>query len=60
MAKYLADGKLFYMRKHCNHGSRNIYDLDNAADSTNGGGIKVTLNRDTTVSGALQKQQMVH
>ena len=32
-------------------GSRNIYDLDNA-DSTNGGGIKVTLNRDTTVSGS--------
>ena len=55
LAVNLADGKLFSKDSGGNIvivGSRNIYDLDNAADSTNGGGIKVTLNRDTTVSGA--------
>lgn len=55
LAVNLADGKLFSKDSGGNIvivGSRNIYDLDNAADSTNGGGIKVTLNRDTTVSGS--------
>ena len=55
LAVNLADGKLFSKDSGGNIvivGSRNIYDLDNAADSTNGGGMKVTLNRDTTVSGA--------
>ncbi len=55
LAVNLADGKLFSKDSGGNIvivGSRNIYDLDNAASSTNGGGIKVTLNRDTTVSGS--------
>ena len=48
LAVNLADGLLF-SRNNNNEvvvvGSRNVYDLDNAASSTNGGGIKVTLNR---------------
>ena len=55
LAVNLADGKLFSKDSGGNIvivGSRNIYDLDNAASSTNGGGIKVTLNRDTTVTGS--------
>ena len=55
LAVNLADGKLFSKDSGGNIvivGSRNIYDLDNAASSTNGGGIKVTLNRDTTTTGS--------
>ena len=55
LAVNLADGKLFSKDSGGNIvivGSRNIYDLDNEASSTNGGGIKVILNRDTTVSGS--------
>ena len=48
LAVNLADGILF-SKNSSNEivvvGSRNVYDLDNAASSTNGGGIKVTLNR---------------
>ena len=48
LAVNLADGKL-YSKNSSNElvivGSKDAYDLENAADSTNGGGIKVTLNR---------------
>jgi len=55
LAVNLADGKLFSKDSGGNIvivGSRNIYDLDNEASSTNGGGVKLILNRDTTVSGS--------
>ena len=48
LAVNLADGKL-YSKNSSNElvivGSKDAYDLENAADSTNGGGIKITLNR---------------